>query len=172
MKLIATTLLSALLAAGSLSACKEDKGDGTVGAGAGKPGSSASHDCTIIVAAKPGATDPISGSGTAADEGAATEAAWTDACKKLPPPEQPACRDANRWQPTTSIGRAKEVTVTITLAPAPPPQVQGKGTSSESEEAACQAALLDACGKAGGAGDCVAAGTHEQKGKMASSSTK
>ena len=158
-------LLAALVAA---AACKkEDKGDGSLAGRAEKGGS---HECTIIVAAKAPATQPISGSGTAADEAAATEAAWSEACGKLAPPEQPACRDSSRYQAAVGVGKAnKDVTVTVTLTPAPPPQVSGKAASDQSAAAACQAALLDACEKAGGEGDCVAAGTHEKKGEVTGS---
>jgi hypothetical protein len=172
-----TTTLCVLLAALSLAACKGDKKkpDGTVGAGAGTQGEAKgmAHECTVIVAAKVAPADPITGTGTDADETKAEEAAWTDACKKLPPTEQPACRDTSRWQASTSKGTAQgKTTATITLTPASPPQITGKGSSSENEEAACQAALLDACEQAGAAGDCVAAGTHENRGKMATSSSK
>ncbi|HUS66326.1 MAG TPA: hypothetical protein VMZ28_17360 [Kofleriaceae bacterium] len=175
-----TTTLCAFLAMAVLSAaCKGDKkkeGDGTVGAGAGtqgEGGKGAAHECTVIVAAKAAPADPITGTGTDADEAKAEEMAWTDACKKLPPPEQPACKDSSRWSATTSKGTAQgKTTATITLIAAAPPQITGKGSSKENEEAACQAALLDACEKAGAQGDCVAAGTHEAKGKMASSSSK
>jgi len=159
--LIARLAIAALL----LAACKkEDKGDGSIANRAEKGGH---HECTIIVAAKPPAAQPITGTGSAPDEAVATEAAWKDACGKLPPPEQPACHDGNRYQAATGVGKAnKDVTVTVTLTPAPPPQVTGKAASDESEAAACQAALLDACEKAGGEGDCVAAGTHEKKGEI------
>ena len=158
-------LLAALVAA---AACKkEDKGDGSLAGRAEKGGS---HECTIIVAVKPPPSQPITGSGTAADEAVATETAWTEACGKLPPPEQPACRDSSRYQAAVGVGKAnKDVTVTVTLTPAPPPQVTGKAASDQSVAAACQAALLDACEKAGGEGDCVAAGTHEKKGEAVSS---
>ena len=174
-----TTTLCALLAVAVLSAaCKKDdkKPDGTVGAGAGTQGEGGkgmAHECTVIVAAKAPPAEPITGTGVDADPLKAEEAAWADACMKLPPPERPACRDSNRWQATTSKGTAQgKTTATITLAPASPPQITGKGASAESEEAACQAALLDACEKAGASGDCVAAGTHESRGKMASSTAK
>jgi hypothetical protein len=157
--------LVALLAA---AACKkEDKGDGSIAGRAEKGGS---HECSITVAAKAPPSQPITGSGTAPDEAAATEAAWTEACGKLPPPEQPACRDSSRYQAAVGVGKAnKDVTVTVTLTPAPPPQVTGKAASDENVAAACQAALLDACEKAGGEGDCVAAGTHEMKGEVTGS---
>lgn len=176
-----TTTLCALLAVAVLAvACKKDdkkkEGDGTVGAGAGTQGEAArgsSHECTIIVAAKAAAAEPITGTATDADPAEAEEAAWADACKKLPPTDQPACKDSSRWTAATSKGTAQgKTTATITLTAASPPQVTGKGASPENEEAACQAALLDACEKAGAQGDCVTAGTHEQKGKMASSSSK
>jgi hypothetical protein len=157
----ARLLLAALVCA---FACKkDDKGDGSI---ANRAETGGQHECAIIVAAKPAAAQPITGSGSAPDEAAATEAAWKDACGKLPPPEQPACHDSSRYQAATGVGKAsKDVTVTVTLTPAPPPQVTGKAASDQSEEAACQAALLDACEKAGGEGDCVAAGTHEKKGE-------
>ena len=93
-----------------------------------------------------------------------------NACGKLPPPEQPACHDSARYQAAVGVGTAnQEVTVTVTLTPAPPPQVTGTAASDQSQAAACQAALLDACEKAGGQGDCVAAGTHEKKGEVTDS---
>ena len=165
--MIARLALAALLLAG----CKKEdkKGDGSIANRAEKGGR---HECTIIVAAKPPAAQPISGSGTAQDEAIATEAAWKEACGKLPPPEQPACHDSNRYQAAVGTGKAgKDITVTVTLTPAPPPQVSGKAASDESEAAACQAALLDACEKAGGQGDCVAAGTHEKKGEITGSTS-
>lgn len=175
-----TTTVCALIAVAVLAAgCKKDdkKPDGTVGAGAGTQGKAVgkggAHECTVIIAAKAGPADPITGTGTDADEAKATEAAWIDACKKLPPTEQPACRDTARWQASTSTGSAQgKTTATITLTPASPPQVTGKGSSADKEEAACQAALLDACEQAGAAGDCVTAGTHESRGKMASSTAR
>ncbi len=153
------------LAALVLASCKkEDKGDGSIANRADKGGH---HECTIIVAAKPPPAAPVTGSGSAEDEAVATEAAWKEACGKLAPPEQPACHDANRYQAAVGVGKAsKDVTVTVTLTPAPPPQVTGQAASDEGEAAACQAALLDACEKAGGQGDCVAAGTHEKKGEI------
>jgi len=157
-----------LLAVAAAPGCKkEDKGDGSI-AGRAEKGAAATghHECTIIVAARTPAAQPITGSGSAPDEAAATEAAWTDACGKLPPPEQPACHDPARYQAAVGVGKSKDVTVTVTLTPAPPPQVTGKAASDQSEAAACQAALLDACEKAGGEGDCVAAGTHEKKGEI------
>jgi hypothetical protein len=154
-----------------VAACKkEDKGDGTI---ANRAATGGRHECSITVAAKAPAAQPITGSSTAKEEAAATTAAWADACGKLPPPEQPACHDANRYQSAIGVGKAspknQDVTVTVTLTPAPPPQVTGKAASDESQAAACQAALLDACEKAGGQGDCVAAGTHEKKGEVAGS---
>ena len=161
-------LLAALFPLLFLVACKkEDKGDGSVARPADKGGA---HECTITVAARPPASEPITGTGTGKDEAAATEAAWTEACGKLPPPEQPACRDGDRYQ--AAVGTAKvnqDLTVTVTLTPAPPPQVTGTAASDQSQAAACQAALLDACEKAGGEGDCVAAGTHEKKGEITDS---
>ena len=158
----------ALVALLLLAGCKqEDKGDGSIAGRAEKGGH---HECTVIVAARAPASAPITGSGTAPDETVASEAAWTQACSKLPPPEQPACRDPARYQAATGVGKAgKDVTVTVTLTPAPPPQVTGKAASDESQAAACQAALLDACEKAGGEGDCVTAGTHEKRGEVAGS---
>ena len=157
-------LVGLLLAA----ACKkDDKGDGSVAKPADKGGA---HECAITVAAKMPAAEPITGTGSGKEEAAATEAAWTEACGKLPPPEQPACRDGNRYQAavgTATVGQ--DLTVTVTLTPAPPPQVTGNAASDESQAAACQAALLDACEKAGGEGDCVAAGSHEKKGEVAGS---
>lgn len=152
-------------------ACKkEDKGDGSI---ANRAATGGQHECSITVAAKAPAAQPISGNATNKDEGAATEAAWAAACGKLPPPEQPACHDGNRYQSAIGAGRAspknQDVTVTVTLTPAPPPQVTGKAASDESQAAACQAALLDACEKAGGQGDCVAAGTHDKRGEIAGS---
>jgi hypothetical protein len=149
-----------------LAGCKkEDKGDGTV---AGKAEAGGKHECTITVAAVAPPSEPLTGSSTGADEAAATEAAWKDACGKLPPPEQPACRDSTRYQAAVGVGRAgSDITVTVTLTPAPPPQVSGKAASDQSPEAACQAALLDACEKAGGQGDCVKAGTHTKLGEVA-----
>jgi hypothetical protein len=47
--------------------------------------------------------------------------------------------------------------------------VTGKAESDQSQAAACQAALLHACEKAGGEGDCVAAGTHEKRGEVSGS---
>lgn len=159
--MIARLALAVLLIAGCK---KEDKGDGSIANRADKGGQ---HECTITVAARPPAAQPITGSGTAPDEATATEAAWKDACAKLAPPEQPACHDPAHYQAATGVARAnKDVTVTVTLTPAPPPQVTGKAASDQSETAACQAALLDACEKAGGQGDCVAAGTHEKKGEI------
>ena len=154
-----------------VAACKkEDKGDGTI---ANRAATGGRHECSITVAAKAPAAQPITGSATDKDEAAATTAAWADACGKLPPPEQPACHDANRYQSAIGVGKAspknQDVTVTVTLTPAPPPQVTGQAASDESQAAACQAALLDACEKAGGQGDCVAAGTHEKKGEIAGS---
>jgi hypothetical protein len=163
---LAAALLLLLLAPHA--ACKkEDKGDGSVAKPADKGGA---HECAITVAARPPAAEPITGSGSGKDEAAATEAAWTEACGKLPPPEQPACRDANRYRAavgTATVGQ--ELTVTVTLTPAPPPQVTGNAASDQSQAAACQAALLDACEKAGGEGDCVTAGSHEKKGEVAGS---
>ncbi|HEU5055671.1 MAG TPA: hypothetical protein VFU21_04075, partial [Kofleriaceae bacterium] len=120
-------LLVALLLAG---ACKkEDKGDGSVARGA-EPGGA--HECSITVAARPPPAEPITGSGTGKDEATATEAAWTAACGKLPPPEQPACRDKNRYQAAVGTATAgQDVTVTVTLTPAPPPQVTGTAASGE-----------------------------------------
>lgn len=151
-----------------VAACKkEEPGDGSIANRADEGGS---HECAITVAAKPPAAEPITGSGTGKDEVTATEAAWKDACGKLPPPEQPACRDATRYQAAVGTARAnQDLTVTVTLTPAPPPQVTGKAASDQSQAAACQAALLDACEKAGGEGDCVAAGTHEKKGEVTDS---
>lgn len=158
----------ALLALLVLAGCKkEDKGDGSVARPADKGGA---HQCSITVAAKPPPAEPITGTGSGKDEATATEAAWTEACGKLPPPEQPACRDKNRYQAavgTATVGQ--DLTVTVTLTPAPPPQVTGNAASDESQAAACQAALLDACEKAGGEGDCVAAGSHEKKGEVTDS---
>jgi hypothetical protein len=171
-----TTTLCALLAAVVCCvACKKDdkKPDGTVGAGAGTQGEAGkgmAHECKVVIAARPAPADPITGTGTDADPAKAEEAAWTDACKKLPPTEQPACRDTTRWTAAVSRGTAQgKTTATITLTAASPPQITGKGASKENEAAACQAALLDACEQAGAQGDCVAAGTHESRGKMASS---
>lgn len=162
-----TRALAVLLLLAAPGCKKEDKGDGSIAGRAEKGGR---HECTITVAAKAPAAEPITGSGTATDEAAATEAAWTQACGKLPPPEQPACRDSARYQAAVGVGKANNnVTVTVTLTPAPPPQVTGKAASDESAAAACQAALLDACEKAGGEGDCVAAGTHEKKGEVVGS---
>ncbi len=146
---------------------KEDKGDGTI---ANRAETGGRHECSITVAAKPPPAQPITGSATAKDEAAATETAWAQACGKLAPAEQPACHDSNRFQAAVGVGQAnQDVTVTVTLTPAPPPQVTGKAASDESQAAACQAALLDACEKAGGEGDCVAAGTHDKKGEVAGS---
>ncbi len=151
-----------------LAACKkEDKGDGSI---ANRAATGGKHECSITVAAKAPAAPPITGSGTDKDEAAATTAAWADACGKLPPPEQPACHDSARYQAAVGVGTAnQDVTVTVTLTPAPPPQVTGTAASDQSQAAACQAALLDACEKAGGQGDCVAAGTHEKKGEVTDS---
>lgn len=149
-------------------ACQQE-GSGTV---AKPPEKGGKHECTVTVAARLPPAEPITGSGAAPDEAAATEAAWAQACSKLPPPEQPACHDRNRYQSAVGAARAGDkVSVTVTLTPAPPPQVSGKAASDESEVAACQAALLDACEKAGGEGDCVAAGTHEKKGQVTGSKT-
>ena len=173
-----TTTLTVLLVVAALAGCKGDRkkeGDGTVGAGAGTQGAAgkgATYECKVIIAAKVAPADPITGTATDADPVKAEQAAWADACKKLPPTEQPACKDSNRWAATTSNGTANgKTTTTITLTAAPPPQITGKGASRENDAAACQAALLDACQQAGAEGDCVAAGTHEARGKMASSGT-
>ena len=174
-----TTTLSVLVIAAALAAgCKGDRkkeGDGTVGAGAGTQGAgdkASTYECKVIIAAKVAPHDPITGTATDADPAKAEEAAWADACKKLPPTEQPACKDSNRWSAATSSGTASgKTTTTITLTAASPPQITGKGASRENDAAASQAALLDACQQAGAEGDCVAAGTHEARGKMASSGT-
>jgi hypothetical protein len=148
-----------------VAACKkDDKGDGSVAKPADMGGD---HQCSITVAARLPPADPITGTGSGSGKDEAAAAAWADACGKLPPPEQPACRDSNRYQAavgTATVGQ--ELTVTVTLTPAPPPQVTGNAASNESQAAACQAALLDACEKAGGQGDCVAAGSHEKKGEV------
>lgn len=131
------------------------------------------HSCTIIVGKKAGA--PFEGKGNDADKAKAEEAAWTDACAKLPEADRAGCRDDKKFSSTkaemsvTANGTAS-YSVTITLAPVIP-QVEGKADAQTTKEDACKAATVKACEAAGAKGDCLASGEYEKRGEMTKSST-
>jgi len=124
------------------------------------------YDCRVFLAPAAASDEPITGAGTAADEAAATEAAWTEACGKLPADQQASCRDESAWKASKTVSTGSDsVTVGIALTPATSDQVSARAVSKVDEATACKDALLAACKEAGAEGDCVAAGTHVKKGE-------
>ena len=141
------------------------------GSEAGAGSASTTYDCKIFIKKK--VAPPVEGHATDADEAKATEAAWKDACSKLAAPDQPDCRNKDKWSPAISNGSMtfngkKSSTVTIKLEQNAD-QITGKGKSAKSEDDACRQATEDACKKAGASGDCVAAGGFEQQGRSTES---
>lgn len=159
---------SAALAAGLavLTACG--------GGGSGSaPGRTTKHSCTIMVARK--VTGEFKGSASGDDRAKAEEAAWVDACARLPAADRAGCKDPAKFSPATSTGSgtANGVTsysVQVTLTPVVT-VVEGKAEAGTSKEEACQAALGQACAAAGEPGDCLAGGKFEKKGEISGSQT-
>lgn len=166
-KLLLSLSLVTLAAACSSEAKKEEapKAEATV----------VQHKCTIQVAP---AGDPlrVEGSASGEDEAAVLEAAWTDACAKLPEADRASCKDEGKFDVVISGGSATSggkthYSKTIALQ-AKVAQHEGRGESDKSKEEACKAAIAEACTAAGASGDCVAAGTHQKRGESSSTSTQ
>lgn len=156
-------LLVALPALPALTAC----------GGAETPAKAAAkHSCTIMVAKK--APAEVKGSGSSEDKAKAEEAAWADACARLPEAERAGCKDPTRFSPAVSTGSASanggptNYNVNVVLQPLVP-TVEGKAEVETSKEDACKVALEKACEAAGEKGDCLAGGKFEKKGEISSS---
>lgn len=142
---------------------------------AAKAGPKTTYGCFVQVAKKPAITE-VSGQASNADEKAATEAAWTDVCAKLPEADRPDCRDPKKWAASLGTGSGSAnggpttYTVTVKLEPITP-VFTGKAKSEVDEATACKDARANACEQAGEKGDCVAAGTFAEKGQGTSKET-
>lgn len=115
------------------------------------------------------------GKGEGEDAAQAEAAAWTDVCAKLPEAERASCRDETKWSATKSsssatAGETTTHTVTIQLVPIAP-TFAGEASSEVSSAAACEAALAEACARAGAPGDCLSAG-YEKKNEMITRTTR
>lgn len=132
------------------------------------------HTCRVAIHPRIAPASRVSASGNAPSQDVATELAWTQACLGLPAAQRAACRDSTRFSPSVvtasmSAGAGTSYTTTVTLSPQPGSDSRGAGTSHVSSEDACHQAMELACRAAGAAGDCVAAGTHEESSRMRSS---
>ncbi len=136
------------------------------------------YACEIIVAPKAGEPESFKGSAQGGDEAEVEEQAWEAACGALPEADRGDCRDTKKWKWASGGGSAvsggvKNVSRTITLTRVVEPvEHSGEVESEASDEAACKEALSKACEAAGAKGDCVAAGTHEQRGRRSSKETR
>lgn len=136
------------------------------------------YTCEVIVAEKAGDPESFKGSAQGSDEAEVEKQAWEAACGALPEGDRGDCRDTKKWKWASGGGSAvsggvKNISRTITLTRVVKPvEHSGKLDSEESDDAACKGALSKACEAAGAKGDCVAAGTHEQRGRMSSKETR
>lgn len=123
------------------------------------------HHCTISLARK--SAEVYTGTASDPDPGKAREAAWTDACARLPEAARAVCREPQRFAPVETTGSADgKATHTVTLTPVAG-KVEGKAEHEPDKAAACKAALLRACLAAGEKGDCVAGGGYVLAGEVA-----
>lgn len=101
--------------------------------------------------------------------GSDAEAAWVDACGKLPEIMRPVCRDPGKFSGTELRPDTGGVTVTLTQIGAP---LVGKAELRKTQADACQEALMQACAKTGTAGDCVASGAYVKASEVAEPSQR
>jgi hypothetical protein len=129
----------------------------------------AAFDCTVTLTRAQAVV--YTGSGSDAEPAAAREAAWVDACGKLPEIMRPVCRDPGKFaaaeelRPDTS-GAAAGHTVALTLTQIGAPLV-GKAELRPTQADACQDALMRACTLTGTPGDCVASGAYVKASELA-----
>lgn len=127
-----------------------------------KPAPSKSHTCKIIVAAAVGDTK-YKGNAATEDE------AWAAACEQIPEEQRGDCKNEDKFsKQTTEVTVNDEKQYNVVLKPKAQ-EFEAEKESTESSEAACKAALEEACKAAGSEGDCVASGKFEKRGEMASS---
>jgi hypothetical protein len=160
----------------SLTAC--DSGDENKGGDAKAAAPKTVYACKITVAAKAGPPETFKGQAQTADEKEAEDKAWEDVCSKLPEADTASCRDNDKFKwalggMSTEVDGVTQYSKTITLTRAvKAEEFDGEHESEESSEAACTEALALACKAAGAEGDCVEAGSHEQRGRRESKETK
>ena len=136
------------------------------------------YRCKITVAEKEGEPEKYKGDASGTDEAAVDKEAWDAACAALPEADRPDCRNKDKfaWASgggSSTINGAKQFSKTITLTRVvKPKESEAEVESDASDEAACTEALAKACEAAGAKGDCVAAGTHTQRGRRSSKETK
>lgn len=117
------------------------------------------YTCTVTLVRK----DPLqyAGEGSDADAAKATEAAWTEACGKLPEASRADCRDAAKFTAnvTTTVGAGiHKTSVELTSMAA---KLSARSLEPlDSREAACADARQRACERAGVTDDCVASGAY------------
>ena len=133
------------------------------------------HRCTVQIAAA-GEPTRVEGEASGEDEAAALEAAYADACTRLPEDARADCKDEGKFEVMIAGGSATadgktNYSKTVTLK-AKVATVEGRGASTKSKDEACAAAVAEACKAAGATGDCVAAGTHQKRGESSSTATQ
>ncbi len=140
--------------------------------------SKTTYSCEITVAAVPGEPESYKGQAQTTSEAEAEKQAWDAVCVKLPEADRGDCRDNDKWKYAKGTmsgelagGATHSVTITLTRAVKPVEHSSGSIESESSEEEACKEALAKACEAAGAPGDCLAAGTHEERGRAAGKTT-
>lgn len=133
------------------------------------------HRCSVQIVPADAPTG-AEGKASGEDEAAVLDAAFADACAKLPEDARADCKDEGKFEVTIAGGSATadgktNYTKTVTLK-AKVATVEGRGTSTTSKDEACAAAVAEACKAAGASGDCVAAGTHQKRGESSSTATQ
>lgn len=112
------------------------------------------YTCTVSLTRKEMPT--YVGAGTDADPAKAKEAAWVDACAKLPAGTGAACRDPGKF---TMAEAAAGQTVTLTLT-AVSAKIAAQSDPHPGKDAACEEATARACERAGEPKNCGASGTY------------
>lgn len=132
------------------------------------------YTCTIIVAAQAGEPETFKGNFQGPDAQEAEDKAWEAVCAELPESDRADCKDSSKFAAATGTMEATlddaptySTTITLTRVVAPE-EFEAEVTGTESEDATCAEALAKACAAAGAEGDCVAAGTHERRGRKLS----
>lgn len=112
------------------------------------------YTCTVSLTRKEVPT--YVGAGTDADPAKAKEAAWQDACARLPAGAGADCRDPGKYTMAEAVAGQ---TVTLTLTPVSA-KIAARSEQQRERDAACKEATALACARTGVTGDCVASGAY------------
>lgn len=112
------------------------------------------YTCTVSLTRKELPT--YVGAGTDPDPAKAKEAAWLDACARLPAGTGAACRDPGKFTAAEATA-GQTVTLTLTSVSA---KITAKSDPHPGKDAACEEATTRACERAGEKKDCGASGTY------------